>query len=112
MENLFWIVRCGKIFWEGFLIVIIGCLNVGKFSLLNNFLCEEKVIVIDIEGIICDVIEEYVNIKGVFLKLVDIVGICDIDDIVEKIGVECLKKVLEEVDFVLLVFNSFELLIL
>lgn len=91
--------------WEGLSIVIIGWLNVGKFSLLNYLLWEEKVIVIDIVGMICDVIEEYVNVCGVFLKLIDIVGICEIEDIVEWIGVECSCKVLVDLDLILLVLN-------
>ena len=70
--------------------------------LLNNLLREEKAIVTDIEGTTRDVIEEYVNIKGVPLKLIDTAGIRDTDDVVEKIGVERSKKALEEADLVLL----------
>lgn len=66
-------------------------MNVGKLSFLNVFLYEDKVIVIEVVGMICDVIEEYVNVVGVLLKLIDMVGICYIDDMVEKIGVECFK---------------------
>ena len=62
----------------------------------------------DIEGTTRDVIEEYVNIKGVPLKLIDTAGIRDTDDVVEKIGVERSKKALEEADLVLLVLNSSE----
>lgn len=62
-------------------------------------------IVIDIVGMMWDIIEEYVNVCGVLLCLIDIVGICEIEDIVEKIGVECLRKVLVDVDFILLVLN-------
>ena len=87
---------------------IIGRPNVGKSSLLNNLLREEKAIVTDIEGTTRDVIEEYVNIKGVPLKLIDTAGIRDTDDVVEKIGVERSKKALEEADLVLLVLNSSE----
>lgn len=50
-------------------------------------------IVIEVVGMIRDVLEEYVNVCGVLLRLVDIVGICEIEDIVEKIGVECFRKV-------------------
>ena len=87
---------------------IIGRPNVGKSSLLNNLLREDKAIVTDIEGTTRDVIEEYVNIKGVPLKLVDTAGIRETDDVVEKIGVERSKKALEEADLVLLVLNSSE----
>ena len=85
-----------------------GLMNVGKSSLLNNLLREDKAIVTDIEGTTRDVIEEYVNIKGVPLKLVDTAGIRETDDVVEKIGVERSKKALEEADLVLLVLNSSE----
>ena len=98
----------GKILREGLSTAIIGRPNVGKSSLLNNLLREEKAIVTDIEGTTRDVIEEYVNIKGVPLKLVDTAGIRETDDVVEKIGVERSKKALEEADLVLLVLNSSE----
>ncbi len=74
--------------------------------MLNNLLREEKAIVTDIAGTTRDVIEEYVNIKGVPLKLIDTAGIRETDDIVEKIGVERSKKALEEADLVLLVLNT------
>ena len=100
--------RRGKILREGLSTAIIGRPNVGKSSLLNNLLREDKAIVTDIEGTTRDVIEEYVNIKGVPLKLVDTAGIRETDDVVEKIGVERSKKALEEADLVLLVLNSSE----
>lgn len=85
--------------------MIIGWLNVGKLSLLNYLLREEKVIVMDIVGMIRDVIEEYVNVWGVLFKLIDIVGIWEIEDVVECIGVERSCKVLVEVDLILFVLN-------
>ncbi len=100
--------RRGKILREGLSTAIIGRPNVGKSSLLNNLLREEKAIVTDIAGTTRDVIEEYVNIKGVPLKLVDTAGIRETDDVVEKIGVERSKKALEEADLVLLVLNASE----
>lgn len=108
LENLLRTARRGKILREGLSTAIIGRPNVGKSSLLNNLLREEKAIVTDIAGTTRDVIEEYVNIKGVPLKLVDTAGIRETDDVVEKIGVERSKKALSEADLVLLVLNSSE----
>ncbi|NLQ89014.1 tRNA uridine-5-carboxymethylaminomethyl(34) synthesis GTPase MnmE [Streptococcus mutans] len=108
LTNLLKTARRGKILREGLSTAIIGRPNVGKSSLLNNLLREEKAIVTDIEGTTRDVIEEYVNIKGVPLKLIDTAGIRETDDLVEKIGVERSKKALEEADLVLLVLNSSE----
>ncbi|WP_165329096.1 tRNA uridine-5-carboxymethylaminomethyl(34) synthesis GTPase MnmE [Streptococcus tangpeifui] len=98
----------GKILREGISTVIIGRPNVGKSSLLNNLLREDKAIVTDVEGTTRDVIEEYVNIRGVPLKLIDTAGIRETDDRVEKIGVERSKKALAEADLVLLVLNGSE----
>ena len=108
LTNLLKTARRGKILREGLSTAIIGRPNVGKSSLLNNLLREEKAIVTDIAGTTRDVIEEYVNIKGVPLKLIDTAGIRETDDLVEKIGVERSKKALEEADLVLLVLNSAE----
>ena len=108
LTNLLKTARRGKILREGISTAIIGRPNVGKSSLLNNLLREEKAIVTDIEGTTRDVIEEYVNINGVPLKLVDTAGIRDTEDIVEQIGVERSKKALKEADLVLLVLNASE----
>ncbi|MGT2887218.1 tRNA uridine-5-carboxymethylaminomethyl(34) synthesis GTPase MnmE [Streptococcus didelphis] len=108
LENLLRTAKRGKILREGLSTAIIGRPNVGKSSLLNNLLREEKAIVTDIAGTTRDVIEEYVNIKGVPLKLVDTAGIRETEDFVEKIGVERSKKALNEADLVLLVLNASE----
>ena len=110
LENLLKTAKRGKILREGLSTAIIGRPNVGKSSLLNHLLREEKAIVTDIAGTTRDVIEEYVNINGVPLKLVDTAGIRETDDIVERIGVERSHKALEEADLVLLVLNANEAL--
>jgi tRNA modification GTPase len=108
LSNLLKTAKRGKILREGLKTAIIGRPNVGKSSLLNTLLREDKAIVTDIEGTTRDVIEEYVNINGVPLKLIDTAGIRETDDVVEKIGVERSRKALQEADLVLLVLNSSE----
>jgi tRNA modification GTPase len=95
----------GKILREGLATVIIGRPNVGKSSLLNSLVHENKAIVTDIPGTTRDVIEEYVNVRGVPLKLIDTAGIRETEDIVERIGVERSRQVLKEADLILFVLN-------
>jgi tRNA modification GTPase len=98
----------GKILREGLSTVILGRPNVGKSSLLNTLVQENKAIVTDIAGTTRDIIEEYVNIRGVPLRLVDTAGIRETEDIVERIGVERSRQVLKEADLILLVLNGAE----
>ncbi|GAB6092999.1 tRNA uridine-5-carboxymethylaminomethyl(34) synthesis GTPase MnmE [Furfurilactobacillus curtus] len=98
----------GKVLREGLATAIVGRPNVGKSSLLNHLLHEDKAIVTDVAGTTRDVIEEYVNVKGVPLKLVDTAGIHETDDKVEKIGVERSKQALATADLTLLVINGSE----
>ncbi|EIT86122.1 tRNA modification GTPase TrmE [Fictibacillus macauensis ZFHKF-1] len=98
----------GKILREGLSTAIIGRPNVGKSSLMNALVQENKAIVTDVAGTTRDVIEEYVNVRGVPLRLVDTAGIRETEDIVERIGVEKSRKVLKEADLILLVLNNNE----
>ena len=100
----------GKILRDGLKTAIVGRPNVGKSSLLNVLLREEKAIVTDIAGTTRDTIEEYVNVRGVPLQLIDTAGIRETNDVVEKIGVERSRKALKEADFVLLLLNQSETL--
>ncbi len=96
----------GKILREGLATAIIGRPNVGKSSLLNALLHEDKAIVTNVAGTTRDVIEEYVNVAGVPLKLIDTAGIRKTDDTVEKIGVERSRQALDSADLVLLLIDG------
>ncbi len=105
IERLLQTSKQGKILREGLSTAIIGRPNVGKSSLLNSLVHENKAIVTDIPGTTRDVIEEYVNVKGVPLRLLDTAGIRETDDVVERIGVERSREVVKHADLVLLVLN-------
>lgn len=100
----------GKILREGLNTVIIGKPNVGKSSLLNALLRESRAIVTDVPGTTRDVIEEYLSVKGVPLKIVDTAGIRDTEDMVEKIGVERSKEFFNKADLIVLVLDASETL--
>lgn len=110
IEGLLKTAKQGKVLREGLATAIIGRPNVGKSSLLNSLLHEDKAIVTNVAGTTRDVIEEYVNVDGVPLKLIDTAGIRDTNDQVEKIGVERSRKALDAADLILLLIdNSTEL---
>lgn len=96
----------GKIIRDGLSLAIVGKPNVGKSSLLNALLKEKRAIVTEIAGTTRDVIEEYINLDGIPIKIIDTAGIRDTEDVVEKIGVERSKEKIKEADLVLLVLDS------
>lgn len=96
----------GKILKEGIKTAIIGKPNVGKSSLLNLILGENRAIVSDIEGTTRDTIEEYINIKGIPLKIVDTAGIRKTNDEIEKIGVERSINNISNAELIIALFDD------
>ncbi|MEB3103234.1 tRNA uridine-5-carboxymethylaminomethyl(34) synthesis GTPase MnmE [Ferviditalea candida] len=105
IESLLKTAQQGKIMREGITTAIVGSPNVGKSSLLNELAQENRAIVTDIPGTTRDVIEEYVSVGGIPLRLLDTAGIRETADIVEQIGVEKSKGALAEADLILFVLN-------
>ncbi len=106
INKLYDTAESGKILRDGLKTVIVGKPNVGKSSLLNAVLGENRAIVTDIPGTTRDVIEEFVNIKGIPLKIVDTAGIRETEDVVEKIGVEKSKEFFNAADLSIIVLDS------
>ena len=98
--------RTGRILREGLMTAIVGKPNVGKSSLLNALLREERAIVTDIPGTTRDSIEEYANIGGVPLRIIDTAGIRATDDVVEKIGVDKARAYVDAADLILAIFDG------
>ncbi len=96
----------GKFIRDGIKTAIIGKPNAGKSSLLNAILKEDRAIVTDIEGTTRDTIEEFVNINGVTLKLIDTAGIRDGKDEVERIGINKSREIAKEADLIIAIFDS------
>ena len=96
----------GKIIKEGIKTAIIGKPNAGKSSLLNAILKEDRAIVTEYEGTTRDTIEEFVNINGIPLKLIDTAGIRDTDNEIEKIGIEKSKKLAKEADLSIVIIDG------
>ncbi len=98
----------GKIIKEGIKTVILGRPNVGKSSILNRLLDEEKAIVTDIEGTTRDTIEGSINIDGILLHIIDTAGIRETNDIIEQKGVEKSLSLIDDANLIILVLNNNE----
>ena len=103
LENSF---EKGKILRNGIKTVILGKPNAGKSSLLNLMLKEDRAIVSDIEGTTRDSIEEYINVDGIALKLVDTAGIRETDDVIEKLGIEKSMKLADKADLIIAILDN------
>lgn len=96
----------GRIYSEGISAVIIGMPNVGKSSLLNAMLRENRAIVTDVPGTTRDMIEEVINIKGIPLKIIDTAGLRETEDVIEKIGVARTKEAVDRAQIIMMVFDA------
>ena len=97
-----------KLIKQGIDVAIVGKPNVGKSSLLNTLLEEEKAIVTNIAGTTRDIVEGKISIDGILLNLIDTAGLRETDDIVEKIGVNKSKEIIDKSDLIILVLNNNE----
>ncbi|WP_297521748.1 tRNA uridine-5-carboxymethylaminomethyl(34) synthesis GTPase MnmE [uncultured Clostridium sp.] len=96
----------GKLIRDGLSVAIVGKPNVGKSSLLNVLLNEKRAIVTEVAGTTRDVIEEYINLDGIPVRIIDTAGIRETEDIVEKIGVEKSKEKIDEADLVIFMLDT------
>lgn len=108
LEKIIFEYENSRIITEGIKTVIIGRPNVGKSSLLNKLLNDNKAIVTDIPGTTRDIVEGSISFNGVVLNIIDTAGIRDTDDVVEKIGVERSLSKIDEADLVLVILNNNE----
>jgi len=108
LENLLDEAKVGKLISEGIKVAIIGRPNVGKSSILNHLLQENKAIVTDIAGTTRDIVEGELELKGIRLKFIDTAGIRKTEDVVERIGVDKSLEMIKEADLVIHVLNNNE----
>lgn len=108
LESLLEEAKIGRIIEDGIKVAIIGCPNVGKSSILNAMLDENKAIVTDIAGTTRDIVEGAIELKGIKLKFIDTAGIRETSDIVERIGVDKSLEMLDNADLVIHVLNNNE----
>lgn len=108
LENLLDEAKVGKLISEGIKVAIVGRPNVGKSSILNHLLQENKAIVTDIAGTTRDIVEGELELKGIRLKFIDTAGIRKTEDVVERIGVDKSLEMIKEADLVIHVLNNNE----
>ncbi len=108
LENIITNSENSKIIANGINVAIIGRPNVGKSSILNKLIEEDKAIVTNIPGTTRDIVEASFNLNGITLNLIDTAGIRETEDVVERIGVQKSKEALEKADLVLLILNNNE----
>ncbi len=106
LDELIGLAEQGKVFREGVRVVIAGRPNVGKSSLLNALLREERALVTEIPGTTRDTIEELISVHGIPVHLVDTAGIREHDDVVEELGIERARQKMQEADLVLFVVDA------
>ena len=110
IERLLNTVDTGRIVKNGIKTVILGKPNVGKSSLMNRLIGDDRAIVTDIPGTTRDIIEEYININGIPLNIIDTAGIRETEDLVEQIGIDKAKSALEDSDLCIAIFDSSRML--
>ncbi len=110
LKNILDKSKDSKLIKDGIKTIIIGSPNVGKSSILNRLLNENKAIVTDIAGTTRDIVEGTISIDGIVLNIIDTAGIRKTDDLVEKIGVKKSLDLIEEADLILYVLNNNEII--
>ena len=106
IQDLLKTANDGRMIQEGIKTVILGKPNAGKSSLLNFLVGEDRAIVTEIEGTTRDILEEYISLNGITLRVIDTAGIRETEDVVEKIGVGKAKQMAEDADLILYVVDS------